>query len=340
VKKRMKTTKRILAIFMIAIILLSLCSCGQTEQKGEGITLTDQAGRTVVLEKKTERVVSCYYVTTYAMLSLGLKDNLVGIEKKAETRPIYQMVDATLLDLPVVGSLKEINVEKIASLNPDLVILPQKLTDSAEALEELGIKTIIVNPETDANLKEMLRLIGKACGVEETAERLIAFENEKLSGFEPTGEKATVLFCGNSSYLTAAPSGMYQNDLIGLAGGINAFGETKETYWTEISYETVLKLDPDYVIIPAGADYTADELLGDGALAGLRAVKEVKVFSVPSDFEEWDSPIPSGVLGVLWLRTVLHPSDYTKDSFRKDVTEFYETFYHFTPGEALLNDIG
>ncbi len=334
----MKRCNRIITLIAILSILLSLAACQKVEQAAPGITLVDQAGRTVTLEKAAERVVSCYYVTTYAMLSLGLGKQLVGIEKKADTRPIYQMVDPALTELPAVGSLKEIDIEKIASLSPSLVILPKKLLDSASALEALGIPTLIVNPETDAALREMLTLLGTACGAEKRAQALISYYDKKLPGFTPADAAPSVLFCGNSSYLTAAPAGMYQNDLISLAGGTNAFGETEGTYWEEISYETILKLDPDYIVIPAGADYSADDMMADRVLADLRAVKEQRIVCVPGTFEEWDSPIPSGVLGILWLRTVLHPSDYTSESFRKDTAEFYETFYGFTPdAEALAS---
>ena len=336
----MKFRNRIIALLLLLSIVFSLSACQKATPADPLITLVDQAGRSVQLEKTAEQVVSCYYVSTYAMLSLGLKDELVGIEKKAETRPIYKMVDPAIIDLPAVGTMKEINIEKIASLSPDLVILPKKQLESAAALEELGIPAIVVNPETDDDLREMLTLIGTACGAEKQANDLISYYDEKLSGFSPEGETPSVLCCGNGSYLEAAPSGMYQNDLIALAGGKNAFAESEETYWEEISYETILKLDPDYIVIPAGATYTAEDMASDSVLADLRAVKENHIVTVPGTFEEWDSPIPSAVLGILWLRAVLHPSDYTPESFRKDTADFYETFYGFTPDAEALSSLG
>jgi len=334
-----KIVHRVLAILLIVAMLSALTACAGGGASTDGIVLTDQAGRTVVLEKEAERVVSCYYVTTYSMLSLGLKEKLVGIEKKAETRPVYRMVDEAILNLPAVGTMKEIDVEMIASLKPDLVILPKKLLDSADALETVGIKTAIVNPETQEDLYVMLKLIGKACGVEEKADELIKWSDTRLEKF--TAEKTPSVLClGKSSYLTAAPKTMYQNDLIELAGGQNAFSESEETYWTEISYETVLAMNPDYIVIPSGAEYGEEDIQKDETLSALTAVKENRVLSVPSAFEEWDSPIPSAVLGILWLRSRLHPSDYTSESLRKDIVEFYETFYCFTPDNETLSLVG
>lgn len=329
----MKRCYRVLTLMLLFCLLFS--SCKKPGPEG-GMTLTDQTGREVILHGEAKRVVSCYYVTTYAMLSLGLGDRLVGIENKAGTRPIYQMAMPSLLSLPAVGSLKGIDAERIASLSPDLVLLPEKLTDAIPSLEALGIPVLAVDPENEEDLRSMLRLIGKACGASEKAEKLIDFTDEKTAGFHHEGEAPSVLLTGNSSYLTAAPSGMYQSGMISLAGGRNAFGGTAGNYWTAVSYEIFFALDPDIIVIPSGASYTAADLLSDPALASLRAVKEGRVLAMPGIFEEWDSPIPSGVLGVLWLRAALYPGTYSPDSFRKDTVDFYETFYGFTPDENDL----
>ena len=148
--------------------------------------------------------------------------------------------------------------------------------------------------------------------------------------------KPTVYMGGNSSYLTAAPKDMYQSTLISLAGGVNAGDSLSGNYWTEVSYETILTMNPDVIVLPSGADYTVEDILGDAQLASVTAVKNKAVYAMPSQLEEWDSPIPSGILGAMWLTTVLHPDLYTSETFCKDAIEFYEEFYGFTPDEALL----
>ena len=57
---------------------------------------------------------------------------------------------------------------------------------------------------------------------------------------------------------------------------------------------------------------------------------------MPSALEEWDSPIPSGILGAMWLTSVLHSSLYSSETFAADAVSFYETFYGFTPDADLL----
>lgn len=337
------TWNRLVAALLASGIMVSLVSCGtnETEENETAtITLTDQAGREVVLDGPAESVVSCYYVTSYAMLSLGLSDRIVGIENKADKRAIYGMTDPDIASLTQVGSLKECNVEAIAALNPDVVLMPVKLTEYAETLTSLGIPVLIVDPETQENLNGMLTLIGEACGVPERAEALISYYDEKIetiNSYIDGKDIPTVYMGGNSSYMTTAPSSMYQSGLIELAGGENVGKDLEGDYWTEVSYETILAMNPDVIVIPSGADYTVEDICSDAQLESLDAVKNGEVYSMPSAFEEWDSPVPSGILGALWLTSVLHEDVYTSTMFADDVTEFYQTFYGFTPDVSLLN---
>lgn len=337
-KKRLLSTA-------LALIMLSASSCAMTEQTNDtndtdsAIVLTDQTGHTVSLEAPAETLVSCYYVSSYAVLALDLEDRLVGIENKADTRPIYEKSAPEVVSLPAVGTMKESNVEQIAALEPDLVIMPKKLAEAAETLRGLGLNVILVDPEDHESLCDMLSLIGEACGVPERADELITYYDTQMSSLEALCaevERPKVYMGGNSSYLTTAPEGMYQSSLIDLAGGVNVGAELEGDYWTEISYETLLSYDPEVIVIPSGADYGAKDILGDEQLSTVRAVVNGAVYEMPSGLEEWDSPVPSGILGAMWLTSVIHPDCYSADSFLEDATSFYKTFYGFTPDAALL----
>lgn len=310
-----------------------------TEASAEEIVLTDQAGREVKLAAPAEKIVSCYYITTYACIALGLEDKLVGIESKADTRPIYGMAAPELLELPGVGTLKEFNVEAAAAAGPDLVIMPKKLQDSAEALEELGISVLIVYPESQELLEEMLTLIGQACGVEEKAEELKAYyqaADEELLTYAGEGEKPAVYMAGVSSYMNTAPDSMYQADMIRRAGGENAASGLEGDYWAEVSYEDILQMDPDVMIVPSSAEYSVDDILNDAELSDVTAVKNGAVYQMPKGIEEWDSPVPSGILGIRWLCSVLHEDAYSLEDMKADAVEFYDTFYQFQLDESLI----
>ena len=340
------------ALILAAALTLSLTACGgaggsssagsasaSQSAPASAITLTDQAGRQVELDAPADTLVSCYYGTTYATMALGISDRVVGLEKKADTRPIYAMAAPDLLEKEQVGTMKELDLEAVAALEPDLVVMPKKLMDYAAPLEELGIPVLVVNPESHEALTGMLELLGQACGVEDRAQALTDYYEEQLARVAQLVdglERPTVYMGGNSSYLTAAPGDMYQSSLIETAGGVNAAADLTGGYWTEVSYESILAMAPQVILIPAGADYTAQDILGDPQLAAVPAVQSGAVYEMPSGIEEWDSPIPSGILGTLWMTSVLHGDAYPFDTFTADVQDFYKTFYGFEIDPALI----
>ncbi len=331
--------KKIVSVIACLAMVFSLLGCtSQQTPPQTQIELTDQAGRTVTLKEPACKIVSCYYITTYATLALGISDRLIGIEKKAETRPIYQMANKKLLELKQVGSLKELNIEAIAELKPDLVLMPMKLKDKAQLLTDLGIQVLVVNPETHEQLVEMLTLIGKACGVEDKAKELTSYYQMQMDKMAKTShqEKQSVYIGSNSSYLETAPQTMYQSTLFETAGGENVAAKLEGNYWTKVSYETLLKMNPDMIIIPSGASYSVEDIRNDQQLKSLKAVQHQTIYQMPKGIEEWDSPIPSGILGTMWLYSLLHNDIYSHDAFVKDVKDFYKTFYGFDIDESLL----
>lgn len=345
------------ALALSAAMVLSLAACGQSASQSQSaapasgsqsqpqsqsasapaaveetmpVTLTDAAGRQVTIETEPETLVSGYYITTSMLIALGQQDKLVGIEAKADTRPIYALAAPELLELPSVGTAKEFDLEGCAALEPDLVILPLKLQESAEALEQLGINALVVNPEDMDLLEETLDLLGQATGSSERAHALMDYNAEteaEMAELLADAEKPSVYLAGNSSYLSTAGSKMYQNTLIELGGGENVAAELEDDYWADISYEQLLAWNPDVIVIAADADYTKEDLLADSQLAGLTAVQNGAVYALPSSFEAWDSPVPSGVLGIRWMASALHGDLYSLEQFRQDAADFYKEFY-------------
>lgn len=324
------------------ILAASLISGALTVSAAETsypLTLTDQLGREVVLESEPETLASGYYISTSLLIALGLEDQLTGIEAKADTRPIYSLAAPELLELPNIGTAKEFNLEQCAALDPDLVIIPARLKDTIPAMEELGLTVLAVSPEDEESLTEALRMLGEATNTSAEAESLETYYSEKLARLSETlgdVETPSVYMAGTGSVLTTAGSGMYQNSLIENAGGVNVAAEIADADWTDISYEQLLAWNPEVILIAAEAEYTTEDVLADENLASVAAVENGAVYQVPDAYEAWDSPVPGCVLGSLWTASILHPEQYSGEAFLEDVTEFYETFYDFTPDLTAL----
>ena len=321
--------KRFLSMLLALSLLLSLTVCVQAEP----VVLTDMAGREVSIEAVPERIVSGYYISTSTLIALGLSDKLVGIEAKADKRPIYKLSAPQLIELPTVGTAKEFNREGCLALEPDLVILPLKLKSAAQTLEELGIDVLLVNPESQEQLMEMIALLGDATGTADRAGELadyIQAQQAALAELLADADAPTVYLGGNSALLSTAGQAMYQSDMIVRAGGVNVAAEIQDTYWVDISYEQLLAWDPDYIILASDASYTAQDVLADENLKDCTAVKNGNVFHLPADVESWDSPVPSGFLGSCWMASILHGDLVTESDCTAWINEFYGTFYGFT----------
>ncbi|MBD5460756.1 MAG: ABC transporter substrate-binding protein [Lachnospiraceae bacterium] len=336
--------KKILSLLLALAIALSIAACGNTEPGNTDdkvtdrypITLTDQAGREVTIAEEPQKLVSGYYISTSLLIALDLDDRMVGIEAKADKRSIYRLSAPDLMNLPSVGSAKEFDLEGCIALEPDLVILPVKLQNAAQTLEELGISVLLVNPENQELLTEMIHLIAAATNTETQAQALLDFtaaQEERLTKTLADSDSPSVYLAGNSSMLSTAGDAMYQSDMIRLAGGINVAAEISDSYWAEISYEQLLAWDPEYIILASDADYSVEDVLADPNLAACTAITNGHVYQMPDKAEAWDSPVPSGILGAVWLSGILHPDLCAEADCAARIDSYYEAFYGFIYSE-------
>ena len=355
--------KKLISLLLALTLLLSLAACGQTAKPEEAtpvtteatvaateevvpettvamnhypVTVTDHAGREVIIEEEPQKLVSGYYISTSLLIALDLDEKLVGIEAKADKRAIYALSAPELIDLPNVGTAKEFDLEGCAALDPDLVILPIKLQSAVETLEGLGIDVLLVNPENQELLTGMINMISAATNTEDKAAQLLNFtaaQESFLADALSGAETPSVYLAGNSSFLSTAGNAMYQSDMIRLAGGVNVAAEIADTYWVEIDYEQLLTWNPEYIILASDAAYTVEDVLADPNLADCAAVANGNVYQLPNKAEAWDSPVPSGILGALWLANVLHNELLTDADCAAKIDEYYETFYDFTYSE-------
>lgn len=356
----MKRINKWLAMLLAVVMVLTFAACGQepapapqpepTSDVTYPVTVKDMAGREVTLEKQPERIVSGYYISSSACIALGLTDKMVGIEDKSAKRPIYKLAAPALIDLPNVGSAKAFDLEACIATEPDLVILPMKQKDTAQTLQEMGIATLLVLPESHEQLIEMFTLIGTATNSMEKATALIEYYNTKLTAVAeltrdiPDDEKPVVYLGSTGDILRTAPREMYQASLITTAGGKNAGDVLEGSSWTDIDNETFLTMNPDIIVIPtdnfavSSPDYTAEDVMNNPTFSDVTAVKNGAVYQMPVGYEAWDSPVPSGILGTLWMLKTLHPELYPAEQFAADVNEFYTVFYGFSVNERDLRD--
>lgn len=278
-------TVALLAALALAVSLVAGCSGSgtastDTSSKVTGqahnfpVTLTDDASRTVTVNKRPERIVSLAPANTEIAAALGLEDKLVGVTTYCDYPP-------SVKKLPKIGDFMNPNVEAIAAAKPDLILVTTGVQgDVLAKLEALGAPVIAVDPTTVDGVLTDIEKVGSATGKKAEAKELTAKMRGQIAAIAGTlaarsqNRPVSVFLEIGQNPLYAVGSGTLLDDLVKRAGGTNIVSKPG---YVAYSNEQVLKDDPDVYLATLGS-------MGDpkniqkGALKSLRAAKENRVF--------------------------------------------------------------
>ncbi len=192
----------------------------------------------------TTRVVSLSPSTTEAMFALGAGDLLVGRSQHCDFPP-------EVTRLPSVGGYAEPDVERILALGPSLVV--GERGPAGPSLERRlvghGIATFFPPTGTVDEVGAMLLALGERLGRRAEGLRVraeLAAELTRISEWGKTRPRISVVLVFDAKPLVVAGPGGFPDELLRLAGGINAI-EGGGAYPT-IDIERLLALDPAVLI--------------------------------------------------------------------------------------------
>lgn len=325
-------------VFLLVLTMLAISGCSKAQQTTQTpsagpITLTDDAGRTVQLPKAAERVVGTHNPSMNMIIVLdGNGKRIVGFGNKDMAYGLYDQVAPEVNQATNIGKGKNINMETIISVKPDLMVMPLRFQSQVEQLTAIGCPCIVLNVEKYDSIKNGLTIIGKATGQDKRAADLVAFFDNKINKASAVAAKAAtkprVIFISGSAKTDVASDNMVQNQMIETAGGTPVTkGLAAEELWLSVSMEQIIKWDPEVIYFPAYATFTVDDILKDPQWASISAVKNKKVYKFPSNLEPWDYNTAGASMGLCWTVYNLHPDLYTYDELMKDVNEFYQFVY-------------
>jgi iron complex transport system substrate-binding protein len=194
------------------------------------------------------RIVSTSPSITETLFALGLGDRVVGVS-------LFCRYPDQVTALPKVGTFLKPDPETIARLKPDLVFVHTGPNSAASQLATLGIETAVVDGGTLSSVFTTIRQIGRAAGVPERADRLLAELNTRLDRVKTSvagraPRKVLIIVGRRTGTLTdivAVGPGSYLHDIATIAGGTNVLASVKLEY-PRISMETVISLAPDVII--------------------------------------------------------------------------------------------
>ncbi|UTY56492.1 cobalamin-binding protein [Massilia sp. erpn] len=252
--------------------------CLAALQAQAAITVNDDDGKAVTVQKPAQRVVSLAPHVTELLFAAGGGDKIVG----AVT---YSDYPEAAKKIPRVGDNRQVDMERLIALKPDLLVIWRHGSSERQIdmLRQLNIPIFHSEPQTLDAIPEGLIRLGRLMGTESAAQPAAAEMKRKLAalraqyaGRPPVRTFYQVwdkpLYTLNGSHIVS--------DALRVCGGENIFASMKITA-PVVSVEGVLQEDPEAIFGTAEKDYGGVNLWRQ--YSTLKATRQGNLFTVEGD---------------------------------------------------------
>ena len=213
----------------------------------------------VVTAQRATRVVSLVPAVTEMLYLLGAGPRVVGVSSFDRFPPEIEKV-------PKVGALLDPNLDRILSLEPDLVVLYHSQTDLQTQLKRASVPFYSYRHAGLADVTETLRSVGERIGRKAEGDRLAADIESKLAAlrqrFAAGARPRTLVVFGRERFalrgIYASGGRGFIHDMLTVAGGENIFADVQREA-VQATTELILTRRPDVIIELRADPMTADE---------------------------------------------------------------------------------
>ncbi|WP_338095734.1 iron ABC transporter substrate-binding protein [Methanorbis rubei] len=304
-----------LFFFLVLVAILAVCfSAGcisNPDNSDATVTVTDAAGREVVIPADPQRIAVSGSGSTRLVAYLGALDRVVAVDSQdgkttssTDLRP-YGLANPGLRTLPVLGTVKgQVDPELLLAASPDLILKSSSGADLAGEADELTAKTgipVVLYSQYDPGTKPEefatnLRLLGKVLGKEQRAEDILDYfaeiegdlnnRTKDVSDAEkPLLYVGGVAYSGSHGFYSTQPNYLpfrYLHAVNAAAGTDTGVGTTENA---KIAKEQILAWDPDIVFVDlatltAAGGGSIVELSTDPSYNSMKAVRSGEVYAV------------------------------------------------------------
>jgi len=244
-----------------------------------GVTVTDDTGHPLQLAEPARRIVSLAPHVTELLFSIGAGERLVGAVN-------YSDYPEAAKSIPRVGGYNALDLERIVTLEPDLMVGWQSGNNPAdlEKLRRFKLPLFLSEPRRLTDIPDTLRRLAVLTGTEQQAETVIVDFKERLERLGRFSERAPVsvfyqiwdrpLMTVNDEHLIG--------DVIRLCGGRNVFGDTA-SLTPQVSEESVIERRPQAIIIGGMGEQHAEWIERWRRWGQLPAVRHDHLFMINPD---------------------------------------------------------
>lgn len=228
-----------------------------------------------------QRIISGIPSATEMLFALGLGGRVVGVTNNCNFPPEAKAKEK-------VGGFF-LNLEKIKSLNPDLIVLLEDAQQQeVEKLRKFDLPVYAINPHSVAEVMASLASLGDITGATSEARKLIGQMRGRINAvlpevksFESILKRPRVLVVVGYNPLIVAGGGNFIDDVVKSAGGQNIAAGSTAAY-PQYSFERLLMENPEYIIIPEGV-VKKEELIDNRRWNSLKAVQSGRILFIDAD---------------------------------------------------------
>lgn len=361
--------KRIFTILMAAMMLLSGCagtanesepsqepSNSETaealEQTPEGRTVVDHDGIEVDLPEQIDRIAvgNIGPMASVLTLFLGSGESIVGMSPmsmSAAENGILGELFPELLDADtsfLQGS--NINVEKLLTLEPDLVLIQSGQSEVRTQLENAGLTVVAFGVGTFKydiinTYEAWIDLLSQIFPANDKMEEVTAYSKEVLELVQsrvsdiPEAERkrALFLFQYDETQMVASGRNFFGQYWCESAGAVNV-AQDIEAGQATITMEQVYEWQPDVIFITNFTNTKPADLyanaVGSDDWSLVKAVQEQQVYKMPLGSFRTYSVSADMPVTLLWVAKTIYPDLFSDIDTDAEVKDFYQRIYGVT----------
>lgn len=207
------------------------------------IHTTDQLGNANQINFPPKKIVSLVPSQTEFLFDIGLNEEIKGI-----TRFCIHPAEK-VRDIAKIGGTKQLNIEKIIQLQPDLIIGNKEENERTQIQElEKHFPVWMSDIYTLDDACTMMREISRVVNYNSVGEFLINEIEISFQKLKPAliASSTAAYFIWRNPYMVAGAN-TFINDMMTRLGVINVFNN--QPRYPEISTQTLIELKPDYIFL-------------------------------------------------------------------------------------------
>ncbi|AWM15733.1 siderophore ABC transporter substrate-binding protein [Bacillus inaquosorum] len=249
----------LLFIALVTAVVISACGNQSTssskgsDSKKEQITVKHQLDKNgTKVTKNPKKVVVFDFGSLDTLDKLGLDDKVAGLPKQALPSYLSKFKDDKYAD---VGSLKEPDFEKVADIDPDLIIISGRQSESYKEFSKIA-PTIYLGVDTAKYMetfKSDAQTIGKIFDKEDEVKDELATIDNSIADLKKKAEKLNkngLVIMANDGKISAFGSKSRYGLIHDVFGVTPADKNIKaSTHGQSVSYEYISKTNPDYLFV-------------------------------------------------------------------------------------------